>query len=811
MQGSNRKEDSVWIDTGRAAEYIKMMDVALDEGISILDENLNYLFINAATYEALNITPDQIKPGDNLKKIHQLMIDNGLLNDEIIQKNNLSSEEQELRGKSSRFTKIMEFADGRTMKLTRTHLENGHTVSVFSDISELVEKEKLLQNSLILGRSGYWIYDVQSKTTSLSRSLHQYFSDEDIKKIQSNGINVVAHPEDKKTLPKAIAEAAKSNDRFNIVVRTYDRFKRLRWNQLNGEILRDAEKKPVKIRTFVKDITAEHDQAAALELAKDQALAASHAKSEFLANMSHEIRTPMNGILGMAELLANSNIDDANKEHVSVIYKSANALLTIINDILDFSKIEAGAMELDPTPFNLRELVNDVTSLMIQPAQAKGLELIVNYDTDQHSHFIADSVRVRQIITNLLNNAIKFTEHGHILIDVRVQGERTDNKVVQIKVKDTGIGIEPDKLSSIFENFTQADNSTTRLYGGTGLGLSICKKLIEMMNGRITVESEFGDGSTFTVTVPLPVDHDAVPQAYDNSTLINKRVLIVDDIALNCSVLKRRLAKWQMDPVAVEDAVDALTLIKKEYKAGRKFDLIISDYLMPGMNGLEFSRLIASSPSLPDIPVIMLSSCDQPISSEELKSINVPKFLMKPARETTLYDAIVKVMSASSSPEKTPEPVTPKPKKVEPVISKKTSILVAEDFHLNQDVIRLMLADSDFEPSFVSNGQEAIDQYCAHPDRFPVILMDISMPKVDGYEAAKAIRAFEKEHNLAHAPIIALTGHALKHDRENCLAAGMDDYLSKPVRQENLLAKLSEWSQVESGKSSDIKKMGLAG
>ncbi len=786
-----------------------MLDQALDIGISILDEDLTYKYLNSAVYRELGISEDEIGPGDSLQTMHNLMRKNGLLTDEIIEKNKLSSEAQENRGPLSRFTKIMEFADGRTQKLSRTRLENGYTVSISNDISELVEKEKLLENALKLGQSGYWEYNIQTGEMKLSQTLRYNFGEKKYAELKTDGLKAfmqLVHPEDRQA-PLAALKSAIDPDTpkyFEYECRVINHKEEWRWSKAYGQIFRDQHGKPQKFRVFVKDIMDEKIQARRLEEAKDHALAASQAKSEFLANMSHEIRTPMNGILGMAELLANSSIDDDNKEHVSVIYKSANALLTIINDILDFSKIEAGAMELDPTPFNLKEIVNDVASLMVQPAQSKGLELIVNYEPNAQRHFIADAGRIRQILTNLINNAIKFTETGHILVDIAVKGTRQTSNIVSITVKDTGIGIDPTKLASIFENFTQADNSTTRLYGGTGLGLSISKKLVEMMNGRINVDSTLGEGSAFSITLPLPVDPDAKVEAYDTTVLRQKRVLVVDDIEINCSILRKRLENWDMQVVTVADALDALTILKQ----GEKFDMIISDYLMPGINGLEFAHMMRNSNGIDEIPNIMISSCDQPVSTEDLKSVNIKRFLLKPTRESVLFDAMVKVLSAPVQTENTPQNIEAETLDIQvetlddtkqetaaldPQIPSKINILVAEDFPLNQDVIRLMLADSEFKPTFANNGQEAFDLYAENPETYSVILMDISMPVVDGFGAAAMINEHETKQELSNTPIIALTGHALKHDREKCLSAGMDDYLPKPVRQEHLLSKLAQW------------------
>lgn len=794
------------------AQILEMLDQASTAGVSIFDENQNYLYLNSASLANCDITTGEFHIGDSLHKMHELLRAKGLINDEIVKKNNLSPEEQELRSSTASFSKLVEFADGRKYRLTRTPLEDGKTVSIAVDVTELVEKEKLLENSFELGKSGYWEMDFETSDVVLSNTMTYHYGEARIEKSRKMGIRGFIYlilPEDRAAVANTIKQAIKNDQKFEFKARSKNKNDVVRWSHNYGEIIRDLSGNPVKMKIFFKDISEDIKIAQELEQAKDQALAASHAKSEFLANMSHEIRTPMNGILGMAELLANSNIDEQSKEHVGVIYKSANALLSIINDILDFSKIEAGEMELDPTPFNLKEIINDIISLMAQPAQAKGLELIIDYEDDHHTHFIADSGRLRQIITNLVNNAIKFTKQGHILTRVSIKGTRETSRVVTIEISDTGIGIKPDKIKTIFDNFTQADSSTTRIYGGTGLGLSISKKLIELMNGRIKVESELGKGSKFSIQVPLRVDNSAKTVAYDTSVLDGKRVLVIDDIDINCNVLSKRLTSWNMNPVAVSGAVDAVTLIKSEFDAFRKFDLIISDYLMPGLNGIEFAKMISSNPNLSGTPVIMLSSSDQPASSDEIRSYQIEKFLMKPVRERVLYDAIVKTLSAIPETfdlSQDPDNATQQTEQDKA----KTPILVAEDFPLNQDVIRLMLADTQFEPVFVDNGQQAVNAYISNPHLYPVILMDISMPVMDGYQATQAIIAYEGEHQIAHTPIIALTGHALKHDREKCLSAGMNDYLPKPVRQEHLLAKLEEWTRKDAinSQTEEILKAG---
>jgi len=505
--------------------------------------------------------------------------------------------------------------------------------------------------------------------------------------------------------------------------------------------------------------------------------------------MSHEIRTPMNGILGMAELLDASDISDRQKDYVSVINNSASALLTIINDILDFSKIEAGAFEIDPVPFDLKASIDDVAALLRSNAHEKGLELIINYPSNIPKAFIGDAGRIRQVITNLVGNAVKFTESGHIRIDVNVKSARGMG-VCTVEVTDTGIGISPEKMNRIFDKFTQADGSTTRVYGGTGLGLTISKAIIEMMSGRMRVRSKLGEGSTFGFRVALPLDADAKDERFNSSLVENKRALIVDDIDINRTLFTQQLSEWGVTSDTAVDGVDALTKIRNAQDAGQPYDLLLLDFLMPGMNGQEFAQILSQTTSLDTPQIIMLSSCDQPISTKDLSHIGIDSYLIKPVRERRLFETIVRVLSNPVERER-PIEVETKPTQRAPI---KQDILVAEDFTLNQDVVKLMLADTPFNPVFAENGQVALDMFRAEPDRFPVIVMDVSMPVMDGHASTRAIRKHEKETGRTPVPIIALTGHALKNDRQDCFNAGMDDYLTKPVKQVQLIEKLETYT-----------------
>jgi glucokinase len=557
-----------------------------------------------------------------------------------------------------------------------------------------------------------------------------------------------------------------------------------------------------------RDVTELRKRTSDLErLARDlratsmTAQAASRAKSQFLANMSHEIRTPLNGVLGMADILSRTRLAPEQKEMLDTVISSGHNLLKVINDVLDFSKIEAGKMRLVSQPFNLRTCIEDAVAALAAPAQTKGLELIVRLDPNLCGAVVGDEGRVRQILTNILGNAIKFTQQGHVLVDVsaaRLGGE----VAVAMSVSDTGCGIPKDKLERVFEMFEQVDGSASRHHDGTGLGLAITRRLLSLMQGDVRVESELGRGTTFSMTFALGHDADADTDRFAGDVDLSGRpILIVDDNDVNRRILEEQTRSWGLVPTSVAGGGQALALLE----SGAAFAMAILDYQMPGMNGFELATRIKNNPATRALPLLLLTSVGQLGDLDEEISAHFEAMIVKPARSGQLADHVHDIVSRNgrapvlaavpAEPLPAPAPQEQAENHVEAVPSDaaplvpspgKITILVAEDNEVNRRVIGAMLADGGYDIHYAHDGAQAVEVYRElQPD---IVLMDVSMPYLDGLEATAKIRQIEA--GARAAKVIGLTAHAMPDDRKACLDSGMDAYLSKPIDREQLMVLL---------------------
>ena len=687
-----------------------------------------------------------------------------------------------------------------------------HFVAVKEDITEIrAAQEELAKLSLVASKTdnAVIITDREGRVEWVNDGFTRITGYAMAEMIGKKPGNVLRGPLTDEETRNRIREAIASKKSFTEEILNYRKDGSSYWLSMTITPVLNEQGEVLRFVAIESDISERKRTEAELQKAKREADSANRAKSEFLASMSHEIRTPMNAILGMADLLWDSDLTEEQRQYVGIFRSAGENLLGLINDILDLSKVESGRMTLDTVRFNPEEILNEACGMMSPRANKKDLELTCRISPDIPRGLVGDPVRLRQVLLNLIGNAIKFTEKGEIRVEAgpaatggpSLQGESTC--LLEVKVADTGVGIPPEKLDAIFERFTQADSSTTRKYGGSGLGLTISKQLVELMGGRIGVESRPGGGSTFSFTARFATatEEDSA-EAGVSENVRGMKALVVDDNATNRLILSETLSRWGASVAQAADGPSALRILREAKEAGKPFDSAFLDQRMPGMDGFELAEEIRKDPALANLLIMMLSSDSKSGDRERARSLGMSAYLIKPVRRSELMEAIG---TAGRGTRRKPEtPAEPEP----PTAVRPLRILLVEDTEDNRILIQSFLRKTPFRLTMAENGKVALDAYTADPDACDLIFMDMQMPVMDGYDATREIRRWEVQSGVRRVPIIALTAYALKEDLRKSLDAGCDGHLTKPIRKNILLETIRRYAVEESADAGERKGKG---
>jgi PAS domain S-box-containing protein len=684
----------------------------------------------------------------------------------------------------------VEAVDGKPFRITGAIIDITREKVLLEQLNESAERMRMAEQA---AGFGIWEVDMHAGTMTMSEGMLALkglppgaplrYSLEEFQKISD--------PEQLAAVLRASSKAFERFTPFLIETKLKQPDGSTVWQRIQGRP-QYRNNKPWRLIGSTMDITKEKEMLLSLEEARTRAEAAAQAKSEFLANMSHEIRTPMNGVIGMTGLLLDTELTPLQRDYAETVRSSGDALLAVINDILDFSKIEAGKLSIDAFPFDMHRLLEEVAEVLAPKATEQGIEIMVRYPAGAPSQLVGDADRIRQVVANLVSNAVKFTHQGHVLIEAELVERVGSTAEMRVSVTDTGIGIPKNKLGLLFEKFTQADTSTTRRYGGTGLGLAIAKSLVELMDGSIHVRSVEGHGSTFWFSVRLPFGEESAVSPAPAEALRGLRVLIVDDNAVNRRVIHEQISSWGMRNGSYATGEAALAALRAAHDAGDPYQIVIADFQMPGIDGAALAAAVKADPALRDVVYIMLTSIGHWKEHSQLRGQSIDACLLKPVRHTRLMNAL-SVEWAKKTTSAAPAAVLPAAPAVtgaSELASLAAHVLVVEDNLVNQKVAVMLLAKLGVRADVAVHGRDAVE--VLSKTQYDLVLMDCQMPEMNGYEATSAIRNQSGGLNQ-QVPIIAMTADVIEGSRERALHAGMNDFVGKPVEVEELTRVLKLW------------------